>query len=158
MLKIIVSRKAQAEHAFSSGYFVLAGFIFVVMAFVLLYTTNSYLKAFTANSNTIVVHTYAYRAINTCLAYQDSITNRFYPGIIDFNKYNQENLDKCYSNTSIKSFNIQLRDVDKAQSYDRILVGFGASMNILSYPVFIRYADGNISKGELLFGAWEGEG
>ena len=149
---MIKSKKSQLHHAFSAGYFLMAGFIFLVMAFALLLTTGSYLKAFTASNKDLPTHIYAYRALNTCLAYQDSVTKRFYPGILDSIKYTQENLDACYSDTSIKSFNIQLRDLDKAQSYDRILVGFGASMNLISYPAWIRYPDGSLSRGELLFG------
>ncbi len=149
---MIRNKKAKVHHGFAPGYFLMAGFIFLAMAFVLLLITSQYMKAFRVHHKDIPTHIYAYRAVNTCLAYQDSITKRYYPGVIDFSKYNQENLDACYADTSIKSFNIQLRDLDRKESYNRILVGFGASMSIKSYPVWIMYSDGTINKGELLFG------
>jgi hypothetical protein len=150
---MIHSKKSQLHHAFSAGYFVMAGFILVVMAFVLILTIGSYLSSFTVTDKDLPTHIYAYRAINTCLAYQDQVTKRFYPGIIDMNKYTQQNLEACYSDTSVKSFNVQLKDLDKGEAQSRLLVGFGASLYIKSYPVWIRYPDGNISSGELLFGA-----
>jgi hypothetical protein len=152
-MMMIHNRKAQLHHGFSPGYFLIAGIIFLIMAVTLIITTNQYVSAFLAHDKLLPTHIYAYRAINTCLAYKDVEIDRFYPGIIDFSKYNQQNLDACYTNTEFKSFNIQLRDSGKDISYDRILVGFGASRNILSYNVAIRYPDGSISQGELLFGA-----
>ena len=128
------------------------GIILVVMAFTLVLITDRYINGFLAHDKDIPKHVYAYRAINTCLAYQDSVTHRYYPGIIDFTKYKQEILDNCYTNTE-KSFNIQLKDWKKQQDYDRILIGFGATLSIKSYPVWIRYEDGTINEGELLFGA-----
>lgn len=149
---MIKSKRAQLHHGFSPGYFLLAGIIFIVMAFVLILITGQYMKAFLAHDKELPTHIYAYRAINTCLAYQDQVTKRYYPGIVDFTKYKQENLDACYADISFKSFNIQLKDYDKKESYNRILVGFGASMNIIPYPVWILYPDGTINQGELWFG------
>jgi len=151
-MRTIHNKKAQLQHGFSPGYFVIAGAIFLLMAIVLIVITNQYIQSFLAHDKLLPTHIYAYRAINTCLAYKDAEIGRFYPGIIDFSKYNQQNLDACYTNTDVRSFNIQLRDLDKNIAYDRILVGFGASMNLLSYNVAIRYPDGNVSQGELLFG------
>jgi hypothetical protein len=122
------------------------------MGFVLIVITDKYISGFMAYHPDIPKHVYAYRAINTCLAYQDTTTNRFYPGIIDFSKYTQQVLDSCYANINVKSFNIQLIDLKMPKSYDKILVGFGESLSIKTYPVFIKYADGTINEGELLFG------
>jgi hypothetical protein len=149
----MMNKKSQLHHAFSAGYFVMAGFIFVVMAFVLILTIGDHLSAFTVIDKELPTHIYAYRAINTCLAYQDQVTKRYYPGVIDITKYTQGNLEACYSDTSYKSFNVQLKDLDKGESQSRLLVGFGAALYIKSYPVWIKYPDGNFTRGELLFGA-----
>src|SRR3989338_1260190 len=39
-----------------------------------------------------------------CFAYQDSQTNRVYPGVIDAQKLTQERLDSCYRTASEKGF------------------------------------------------------
>ena len=93
------------------------GFILIVMAFVLFTITNRYIDGFLAYDKDIPTHVYAYRAVNTCLAYQDNVTKRYYPGIIDFSKYNEEVLKDCYAKTDVKSFNIQLRDLKKPEDY-----------------------------------------
>jgi hypothetical protein len=148
-----MNKKSQLHHAFSAGYFVMAGFIFVVMAFVLILTISGYLNAFTVTGKDVYTHIYAYRALNTCLAYQDPVTHRYYPSVIDITKYTQENLEACYADTSFKSMNIQLKDLDKGEAQNRLLVGFGAALYIKIYPVWIKYPDGNFTRGELLFGA-----
>ncbi len=150
--KRFLNKKGQTEEGFNAGFFLIAGFIFIVMVFVLLLVTGQYKEGFLAVDKDVPTHVYAYRSINTCLAYQDEITGRYYPGLIDYTKYRQEVLETCYSDTSARSFNIQLKDLDKPRHYDRILVGFGGSMNIKSYPVLIRYKNGDINNGELLFG------
>ncbi len=149
---MIKSKKGQVHHGFSVGHFLLASFIILAMAFVLVLSTSAYMRAFRVHDKDVPAHVYAYRSLNTCLAYQDKVTKRYYPSIIDFSKYTQENLEACYNNTNEKSFNIQLKDLDKQIPYNRILVGFGASMNIKSYPVLILYEGGSMSKGEFLFG------
>ena len=126
--------------------------ILLVMGFTLKNTTEKYIGSFTTYHKPILWKIYSYRVINTCLAYQDPVTHRYYPGIVDYSKYNQETLDACFADTSVKSFNIQLKNLEKPEDYPRILVGFGASQNIRPYSVWIKYEDGSMSKGELLIG------
>lgn len=151
MLKrLLRNKRGGLEHGFNMGYLLIACVIFVIMAFVLHYLVGKYIASFLVHDQSIPTHVYGYRAVNTCLAYQDSETKRFYPGIIDLTKYNEETLKKCYGNT--KSFNFQLIDLDKEESFDKILLGFGASLSIKKYSVFILYEDKTISRGELWFG------
>lgn len=133
-------------------YILIFAVMIIVMGLVLKVAPGKYIDSFLVYHKPILKNIYAYRAINTCLAYQDNVTKRYYPGIIDFSKYNEEVLKDCYAKTDVKSFNIQLRDLKKPEDYPRILVGFGASLSIESYPVWIKYADGTINEGELLFG------
>ncbi|MBN2052293.1 hypothetical protein JW756_02210 [Candidatus Woesearchaeota archaeon] len=151
--KLLKNKRGEALHiGFTMVYLIIFAVILIVMAFVLVLTTQRYIDGFLAYDQNIPKHIYAYRAINNCLAYQDPVTLRYYPGVIDFTKYKQEVLDNCYANTDVKSFNIQLKDLSRQQDYDRILVGFGASLSTKSYPVWIKYEDGSTSTGELLFG------
>jgi hypothetical protein len=39
-----------------------------------------------------------------CFTYQDPVTNRVYPGVIDVEKYNQDYLDKCYYTEESKGY------------------------------------------------------
>ena len=150
---MLKSKRGEGLHiGFTMLYILVFGAILVVMAFVLFFITNEYIDGFLVYDKDIPKHVYAYRAINTCLAYQDNVTKRYYPGIIDFSKYNEEVLKDCYVKTEGKSFNVQLRDLEKPEDYSRILIGFGASLSIEAYPVWIKYADGTINEGELLFG------
>ena len=82
-MKLLKNKKAEVHEGFSPLYFLLAGVIFIIMGFVLVMITGKYLSAFTAHDKDIPQHIYAYRAINVCLSYQDPITKRYYPGIID---------------------------------------------------------------------------
>jgi hypothetical protein len=151
--KVLQSRKAEGLNIGTlSVYLIIFGIMLAFMVLILVFYTDKYVNSFMAYHPDLPNHIYAYRAINTCLAYQDNVTSRYYPGVIDFTKYTQEALEKCYVDTQVRSFNVQLRDLDRQKDYDRILVGFGASLKIMSYPVAIKYPDGAMSKGELLFG------
>jgi hypothetical protein len=150
---MLSNKKGEGLHiGFMILYIIMFGIILIVMGFVLLIITNRYINGFLAYDPDLPTNIYAYRAINTCLAYQDSSTERYYPGIIDFAKYNQQTLDNCYTNTDVRSFNIQLKDLQKPEDYPAILVGFGASLRINSYSILIKYDDGAMNQGELLFG------
>ena len=48
------------------------------------------------------------RFLDSCFVYEDDV--RTYPGIIDFNKFNQGNLDICYNTDSnnVKAFRLTL--------------------------------------------------
>ncbi len=145
-------RGTSEEQGYTPLHLLMVGVLFLVMGFVLVLITNQYINAFLVYDENIPMNLYAYRAINNCLAFQDSFTHRYYPGIIDINKYTQTNLNNCYTDTSQYSFSLQLRSLSGDYDYPRILVGFGAASTIHIFPVLIREKDGTILKGELLFG------
>jgi hypothetical protein len=147
-----LNKKGSEQQGFTPWHLLMAGVVFLIMGFLLFIIMKQYTDAFLVYDKEIPKNIYAYRAINTCLAYQDPFTGRFYPGIIDVRKYNQRTLDNCYMNTTYVSFNLQLRSLAEEKDYPRILVGFGAVRTATSYPVLIRISEGNLVKGELLFG------
>ena len=57
-------------------------------------------------------HLLTQRFLNSplCFTYQDEDTNRFYPGVIDLTKFNQDNLNKCYNaeDTKVKAYRLTL--------------------------------------------------
>ena len=151
--RFLASKKGTSEEqGYTPLHLLMVGVLFLAMGFILVLITDQYINAFLVYDKEIPVNLYAYRAINNCLAFQDSFTSRYYPGIIDINKYTQTNLDNCYTDTSQYSFSIQLRSLSTDYDYPKILVGFGAAGTINTYPVLIREKDGSIFKGELLFG------
>lgn len=151
--RFLHSKKAESqEQGYTPWHLLMVGVLFLAMGFILILITNQYINAFLVYDDNIPMNLYAYRAINNCLAFQDSFTHRYYPGVIDINKYTQTNLNTCYTNTSQYSFSFQLRSLSGDYDYPRILVGFGAARTIHNFPVLIREKDGSIFKGELLFG------
>ncbi|MCX6706532.1 MAG: hypothetical protein NT001_00095 [Candidatus Woesearchaeota archaeon] len=71
-------------------------------------------NSFLGNSENVVIQS---RFFNSplCFAYQDTATNRVYPGIIDLSKFGQERMDLCYEvpeNYISGCFRIQLKNLD----------------------------------------------
>jgi hypothetical protein len=150
--RFLQSKKGQTEHqGYTPWHLLMVGVIFLVMGFILVLITDQYINAFLVYDKEIPLNNYAYRAINNCLAFQDSFTHRYYPAVIDVNKYTQTNLNNCYTDTSQYSFSLQLRSLGTDYTYPKILVGFGATTTVHTFPVLIREKDGSIFKGELLF-------
>jgi hypothetical protein len=148
-----MAKKGESLHlGFTMLYVIAFMALLLIMGFALYVLTGNYLSGYLSYSSDIPEKIYAYRAINTCLAYQDPTTGRFYPGVIDFSKYNEEVLNICYTRTDMKSFNFELKDITKNKQYNKLLVGFGASLTTKSYPVLIRYDDGSLSQGTLMIG------
>jgi hypothetical protein len=142
------------EQGYTAVHLVMVILIFLAMGWILVLIVEQYTNAFMAYEPAIARNVYAYRAINVCLAYQDPFTHRFYPGVIDVRKYNENVLDDCYVNSSkTASFTIQIIDLSQDKEYDRILVGFGATRTITAFPILIRNNDGSMAKGEFLFGS-----
>jgi hypothetical protein len=152
MLKKL-NRKGESLHiGFIMLYVIAFAGILIVMALALLIITSELMNGYLSYSEGIRGRIYAYRAINNCLAYQDEFTGRFYPGIIDLNKYNEQHLGECFAKTDKRSFNLQLYNLKNETQYPQLLVGFGASLSINKYPVFIRYDAKTVHPGELSFG------
>jgi hypothetical protein len=58
-----------------------------------------------------------------CFAYQDSVTGRTYPGMIDLEKFKQDRLDRCYivpGNFVNACFKIELVDLDTGDKLGNI--------------------------------------
>ena len=76
--------------------------IFAVLVTVMILVFFGLIASYRSQITMIVpeleAETIALRFTNTadCFTYQDPITGRIYPGVIDLNKYTQESLDSCY--------------------------------------------------------------
>ena len=136
MNKIFSNRRGAAEEGFLAVYIVGVIGILALMFLFLRFLPGSYLDAYLTYSPEVKQGVFAYRAINNCLAYQDPVTKRFYPGIIDTSKYTKEKLDECYQGDDV-SISFSLTDRDSQKEYGKILVGFGASLRQETYDVLI---------------------
>jgi len=53
------------------------------------------------------------RFTNSCFAYQDPVTGRIYPGVIDISKFTEQQLQRCYTTKDQNEFNFRLQLGDK---------------------------------------------
>lgn len=54
-----------------------------------------------------------------CFAYQDKITGRVFPGVIDLNKFDETRMGNCYQSGDVKNFNFQLVLGEKTVETDK---------------------------------------
>lgn len=102
----IKSKKGQFEVARKSIYWLLAGVVItiVILAFALI--MSSYQNKLVEVPPKLRAELLSLRFMNTpeCFTYQDPVTGKIFPGIIDLNKYTQERLDKCYRTEKEKGY------------------------------------------------------
>ncbi|MBT4935363.1 hypothetical protein HOL21_04370 [Candidatus Woesearchaeota archaeon] len=150
-----INKKAQFDVARKSIYWMIAGFIItlVVIGFVLIIV--NYRNALTEFPPEINAEFISLRFTNIpeCFAYQDVDTKRVYPGVIDLDKFTTERMELlCYKTNPEKghgtfNFELELRDKGttiKTNNY------FNAATFTLKRNVFVRDANGILSKDELL--------
>ena len=93
-----MNRKAQFEVARKTIYWMIAGFLIVVIIFAFALMIATYKNRLTYVPPQLKADFIALRFTNIpeCFAYQDLITKRVYPGVIDINKFDETRLFKCY--------------------------------------------------------------
>ncbi len=87
-----------------------------------------------------------------CFAYKDSETGRVYPGIIDIEKFNENNLEKCYyaeKKYDSKSFRLTLNGED-IEKKTILTTNWGSSRFGQASQYVLLYNNGEISKANLL--------
>ena len=102
------------ELASKSIFFLIAGIIITMVLLVFFLTLGSYKSNLISIAPEIQTELISLRFTNSqdCFAYQDQSTNRVQPGIIDFTKFNQETINKCYftdPERGIKEFNFKFK-------------------------------------------------
>src|SRR3989344_1588865 len=78
--------------------YIIFGFIFVAFCLLLLYIITVEITNVAEIPGGLESYIFIQRFLNSpdCFAYQEKDTLRIYPGIIDLERFAQENLDKCY--------------------------------------------------------------
>ena len=89
-----------------SVFWIIAGAMLVVSVFVYAYFLGDLDASLTYVSPKVYAEAISQRFVNLpeCFAYQDPETGRVYQGIIDLNKFNQTQMEKCYQTDLEKGY------------------------------------------------------
>jgi hypothetical protein len=97
--------------------------------------------------------------IPECFTYQDSITKRVYPGIIDLEKFTQERLNDCYRTEVHKgfktlNFGIKIQGYNPINDYgEEVLLMTNNYFNKNDFTIFkeiLVLSDGKLSNGRMV--------
>ncbi|MBR9683405.1 hypothetical protein GOV03_02595 [Candidatus Woesearchaeota archaeon] len=103
-----MNRKGQFEPARKMIYWMIAGVVITILVLAFALITSSYQNKLTKVSPQLKAEFISLRFLNSpeCFTYQDN--GRVYPGVIDWDEFNEVNLNNCYKSGSTKAFNFQL--------------------------------------------------
>ncbi len=93
-----MNKKAQFDVARKSISWMIMGSLLTIAVLILAIVLSIYQSTIFSIPGELEAQTISMRFVNTpeCFAYQDSVTERIYPGIIDINKFTQDRMDDCY--------------------------------------------------------------
>lgn len=101
-----MNKKAQFDVARKSIYWMLAGIVITMAILAFAIILSSYQSKVTTVPPELRAELISLRFINTpeCFTYQDPVTGRIFPGVIDVAKFTQERVDQCYRTKKEKGF------------------------------------------------------
>jgi hypothetical protein len=101
-----MNKKAQFEIARKSIYWMIAGFMIVIIILAFAIQIAGYRSKLTRVPLEMKAEFVSMRFTNIpeCLAYMDSDTGRVYPGIIEIGKFTNEQINKCYLTEEEKGY------------------------------------------------------
>ncbi len=101
-----MNKKAQFDVARKSIYWMLAGVVITMAVLAFAIILASYQQKVTEVPPKLRAELISLRFVNTpeCFTYQDPITGRIFPGMIDVTKFTPERLDRCYSTLPERGF------------------------------------------------------
>lgn len=133
-------------------FYTIFGFVAVIAFILLVWMVPSYKSELGTIPPNLENHLLIQRFLNSpfCFTYQDEDTNRFYPGVIDLTRFNQDNLDECYNaeNTEVKAFRLTLDYNNEKITINTNNWG-GFLKKTQTEHVFV-YDEGEIQRAELL--------
>ncbi len=138
-------------------YFIIVAFFLFIVFILFSYLVLSNISSTTTFPENIETTVLINRFLNSpeCFAYQDEETGRTYTGITDLDKFNNENLNECYSadEDSPRAFMMDLNSDDYQKSV--LTSNWRAKkINRMSQYVII-YDKGNFYGGTLLIAVQE---
>ncbi len=88
-------------------YWMIAGIVIIIVVFAFAMIISSYMGALTGIPAGFKAELISLRFLNTpeCFTYQDPVTGRVFPGVIDFEKFTSARLDQCYRTESKTGYN-----------------------------------------------------
>jgi hypothetical protein len=94
------------EIARKSIYWMIAGVVITVIVLLFAMILSSYQGNLVQIPQELRAEIISLRFMNTpeCFTYQDPLTNRTFPGVIDINKFTKERLDQCYRTEKVQGF------------------------------------------------------
>ncbi|HLD79703.1 MAG TPA: hypothetical protein VJA18_04025 [Candidatus Nanoarchaeia archaeon] len=87
-------------------YWMIAGVLITITVIALVFLFSGYQRQLVEVPEELRAELISLRFVNTpeCFTYQDPITGRAFPGVIDVNKFTQERLDRCYRTENERGF------------------------------------------------------
>jgi hypothetical protein len=141
-----MNKKGQFEPARKTIYWAIAGFVIAIVALAFAMVLLSFKTKLVEVSPQLQAETISLRFANIpeCFAYQDPITKRVYPGVIDPDKFTQQQMDEsCYApekEKGYKDFNFKLHlvNLDKTIKTNNY---YNADIFNLRKAVFVKEGD-----------------
>ncbi len=95
---VIKNKKAQFDFARKSLYWMLSGVVITITVLAFALVLSSHQRAITTVPAELKAELLSLRFLNTpeCFTYEDPITGKVFPGVIDITKFVQERMDQCY--------------------------------------------------------------
>jgi len=135
-------------------YWGIAGFVLSILVLALVIYLSLYNVDLTKTPAKLEAKILSSRFLypSKCFAYQDPITERTHPRLIDLSRFKNETLADCYLSDTTKDhqFQLKLKNLDNNQTYQiQTKEWFNVPSFTIREPVFIKQ-DGTISNGQLL--------
>lgn len=101
-----MSEDSVFELARKQIYWMIAGVLITVTIIAFALIMSGYQRKLVEVPEELRAELISLRFVNTpeCFTYQDPVTGRIFPGVIEVNKFTQERLDKCYRTEKEKGF------------------------------------------------------
>lgn len=128
-----------------SIYFMIAGAIIALFAVFLVIATSTYQVEVTSILGNLESTVMEFRILNSpdCFIYQDPVTKRAYPHVIDLERFTEESVMRCISPSSVVCFECELEvggnvvGTVESQNYR-----FPQDIKVTLWPVKVRIKDG----------------
>jgi len=87
-------------------YWMIAGVLITIIILAFVFIMGAYQRQLVEVPEELRAELISLRFLNTpeCFTYQDQLTGRIFPGVIDVSKFTQERLDACYYTEDKKGF------------------------------------------------------
>ncbi len=101
-----MNKRGQFEVARKTIYWMMAGVVITIVVVSFAMIMASYKSKLNYVPEKVRAELLSLRFVSTpeCFTYQDEITERIYPRIIDLNKFNKETLFRCYHTETEKGY------------------------------------------------------